>query len=121
MTFSEQFGDSLPERLRQRESESKPQPVDDCLHHLFEAQADKFPSVPAIDEAGAILTYGEVEAKSNQIAHYLRRRGVVCGARVGLLIPRSPQLYIAILGILKAGGAYIHYGRFGTGKGDFGG
>jgi non-ribosomal peptide synthetase-like protein len=107
MTFSEQFGDSLPERLRQRESESKPQPVDDCLHHLFEAQADKFPSVPAIDEAGAILTYGEVEAKSNQIAHYLRRRGVVCGARVGLLIPRSPQLYIAILGILKAGGAYI--------------
>jgi non-ribosomal peptide synthetase-like protein len=99
MTFSEQFGD--------RESESKPQPVDDCLHHLFEAQADKFPSAPAIDEAGAILTYGEVEAKSNQIAHYLRRRGVVCGARVGLLIPRSPQLYIAILGILKAGGAYI--------------
>jgi non-ribosomal peptide synthetase-like protein len=99
MIFSEQFGD--------RESDLQPQSVDDCLHHLFEAQADKFPSAPAIDEGGAILTYGEVEAKSNQIAHYLRRRGVVCGARVGLLIPRSPQLYIAILGILKAGGAYI--------------
>jgi non-ribosomal peptide synthetase-like protein len=107
MIFSEQLGDSLPERLRQRESDSKPQLVDDCLHHLFEAQADKFPSAPAIDEGGEILTYGEVEAKSNQIAHYLRHRGVVCGARVGLLIPRSPQLYIAILGILKAGAAYI--------------
>jgi non-ribosomal peptide synthetase-like protein len=90
------------------ESDSKPQPkVGDCLHHSFEAQTDKFPSAPAIDEGGEILTYGEVEAKSNQVAHYLRRRGVVRGARVGLLIPRSPQLYIAILGILKAGGAYI--------------
>jgi non-ribosomal peptide synthetase-like protein len=86
----------------------------DCLHQLFEAQADTCPSAPAIDdslgvmrERGAILTYGEVEAKSNQLAHYLRRHGVVSGARVGLLIPRSPELYIAILAILKAGAAYI--------------
>jgi non-ribosomal peptide synthetase-like protein len=95
------------DRFGEHQSDCKSQPVDDCLHHLFEAQADKFPSAPAIDEGGRILTYGEVEARSNQIAHYLRRRGVVGGARVGLLIPRSPQLYIAILGILKAGAAYI--------------
>jgi non-ribosomal peptide synthetase-like protein len=86
-----------------------------CLHQLFEAQADRCPSATAIDNSlgamrerrGAIFTYGEVEAKSNQLAYYLRRHGVVSGARVGLLIPRSPELYIAILAILKAGGAYI--------------
>lgn len=86
-----------------------------CLHHLFEAQADRYPSAPAIDnslgviqhECGAILSYGAVEARSNQLAHYLRRHGVVGGGRVGLLLPRSPELYIAILAILKAGGAYV--------------
>ena len=106
MVFSEQFG-GTPNRT--------PQPVDDCLHHLFEAQADKSPSAPAIDDSlgatlhdrSTILTYGEVEAKSNQLAHYLHQQGVVCNDRVGLLIPRSPELYIAILAILKAGGAYV--------------
>ena len=114
MVLSEQFGDRTPN--------DKPQQIDDCLHHLFEAQVDKSPSAPAIlhsrsvpqerrgsanDAGGTILTYGEVEARSNQLAHYLRRHGVVSGARVGLLLPRSPDLYIAILAILKAGAAYI--------------
>ncbi|PSB59595.1 AMP-binding protein [Chamaesiphon polymorphus] len=88
-----------------------------CLHQLFEDRADRCPLTPAIDNSlgamrerqrrGAIFTYGEVEAKSNQLAYYLRRHGVVSGARVGLLIPRSPKLYIAILAILKAGAAYV--------------
>ena len=105
MVLTEQFGDSHSDRLHQSTS-NRPQ-VDDCLHHLFEAQASKSPSAPAIDEGGKILTYGEVESRSNQLAHYLRDRGVVSGARVGLLLPRSPELYIAILAILKAGGAYV--------------
>jgi non-ribosomal peptide synthetase-like protein len=99
MVLSKQFGNPTPN--------SQTQPVDDCLHHLFESKADKFPSALASDDRGAILTYGEVEAKANQLAHYLRRRSVVRNDRVGLLIPRSPELYIAILAILKAGGAYI--------------
>jgi non-ribosomal peptide synthetase-like protein len=98
MVLTEQFGERTPN--------GEPQ-VDNCLHHLFEAQASKSPSAPAIDKGGAILTYGEVESRSNQLAHYLRDRGVVNGARVGLLLPRSPELYIAILAILKAGGAYV--------------
>ncbi len=110
MVLNDQFSDSHSERLRQRIPNSKPQ-VDDCLHHLFEAQASQSPTAPAIDsandEGGAILSYGEVEARSNQLAHYLRDRGVVSGSRVGLLLPRSPELYIAILAILKAGGAYV--------------
>ena len=106
MVLSDQFSDSHSERLRQRIPNGKPQ-VDDCLHHLFEAQVDNAPTAPAIDKGGAILTYGEVEVRSNQLAYYLRDRGVVNGARVGLLLPRSPELYIAILAILKAGGAYV--------------
>ena len=109
MTLSKRVGDlKIKDQISQNDTVC-------CLHQLFEAQADRCPSAPAIDnslgamqrECGAIFTYGEVEAKSNQLAHYLRRRGAICGARVGLLIPRSPELYIAILAILKAGGAYV--------------
>jgi non-ribosomal peptide synthetase component F len=78
-----------------------------CLHQLFESQADTQAQNPAIIDRSNIISYGEVEARSNQLARLLRRRGVVCGERVGLLLPRSPELYIAILAILKAGGAYI--------------
>jgi amino acid adenylation domain-containing protein len=106
MVLSEQFGDSHSEQLSQR-TPNHQQLINDCLHHLFEAQVDKSPAASAIDAGTTILTYGEVEARSNQLAHYLRDRGVVSGARVGLLLPRSPELYIAILAILKAGGAYV--------------
>ncbi|PSB58131.1 Pls/PosA family non-ribosomal peptide synthetase, partial [Chamaesiphon polymorphus] len=109
MTSSNRVGDlTIQDQISQND-------IVRCLHQLFEAQADRCPSAPAIDnslgamqrECGDISTYGEVEAKSNQLAHYLRRRGAICGARIGLLIPRSPELYIAILAILKVGGAYV--------------
>ena len=79
----------------------------DCLHQLFEIQADNQPHNLAISYQSQLLSYGEVEARSNQLAHFLRTQGVACGSRVGLLLPRSPELYIAILAILKAGGAYV--------------
>ncbi len=109
MTLSNRVGDL------EIKDQTSPNNIVRCLHQLFETQADRCPSAPAIDnslgamqrECGGISTYGEVEAKSNQLAHYLLRRGAICGARVGLLIPRSPELYIAILAILKAGGAYV--------------
>jgi non-ribosomal peptide synthetase-like protein len=78
-----------------------------CLHQLFESRADTQAQNPAIIYQSTVISYGEVEARSNQLAWLLQRRGVVCGSRVGLLLPRSPELYIAILAILKAGGAYI--------------
>ena len=78
-----------------------------CLHQLFEDRVDVQPQNPAIVYQSKVISYGEVESRSNQLARLLRRRGVVCGARVGLLLPRSPELYIAILAILKAGGAYV--------------
>jgi non-ribosomal peptide synthetase-like protein len=78
-----------------------------CLHQLFELQADNYPQQPAIVDRSRVLSYGEVESQSNQLARLLRSGGVEVGSRVGLLLPRSAQLYIAILAILKAGAAYI--------------
>ena len=79
----------------------------ECLHQLFESQADIQAQHPAIIYQSTVLSYGEVEARSNRLARLLRQQGVDCGSRVGLLLPRSPELYIAILAILKAGGAYV--------------
>ena len=79
----------------------------ECLHDLFEIQADTQASHPAIIYQSQAISYGEVEARSNQLARFLGDRGVKRGSRVGLLLPRSPELYIAILAILKAGGAYV--------------
>ena len=95
MTLSENFQQqSTPANVRV-----------DCLHQLFELQVDSQPDNLAIVYQSQEISYGEVESLSNQLAQLLRKRGVVCGARVGLLLPRSPELYIAILAILKAGGA----------------
>jgi non-ribosomal peptide synthetase-like protein len=52
-------------------------------------------------------TYSELDARANQLARYLRTRGVKRGAAVAMLMPRSIEAYTAILGILKAGGAYV--------------
>jgi non-ribosomal peptide synthetase-like protein len=79
----------------------------ECLHELFEIQADSQAHSPAIIYQSQAISYGEVEARSNQLARFLQKQGVERGSRVGLLLPRSPELYIAILAILKAGGAYV--------------
>jgi non-ribosomal peptide synthetase-like protein len=78
-----------------------------CLHELFEFQATQQPQYPAIIYQSQVISYGEVEIRSNQLAHFLKAQGVDCGAKVALLLPRSPELYISILGILKAGAAYV--------------
>jgi non-ribosomal peptide synthetase-like protein len=96
---------TLSENLRIAIS-SQPVRVD-CLHELFEIQADTHANRPAIIYQSQVISYDRVEARANQLARFLRKQGVECGARVGLLLPRSPELYIAILAILKAGGAYV--------------
>src|SRR4029450_2199303 len=53
------------------------------------------------------LLYRELEARSNRLARYLRRRGVRTGDRVGLCVERSLELAVGVLGIVKAGGAYV--------------
>jgi amino acid adenylation domain-containing protein/FkbM family methyltransferase len=78
-----------------------------CLHELFEAQAERTPKAVALTFDGSALTYGELNARANRLAHCLRASGVKPDSLVGLCLERSPEMVVAILGTLKAGGAYL--------------
>lgn len=84
-----------------------PTPWLPSVHRLFEAHAERRPAAPAIQSGSRILTYGELDERSNQLARHLRRRGVQTGNLVGLILDRSPDAVVAILAILKAGAAYV--------------
>ena len=78
-----------------------------CIHTLLQAQAARTPDAVAVAAGGQSLTYGELERRSNQLAHALRRRGVGPEVRVGVCMERSLEMVIALAAILKAGGAYV--------------
>ena len=78
-----------------------------CFHQLFEQQAARTPQRAALVCNGTSLTYSELNAKANQLAHHLRSLGVAPDSRVGLCLDRSANLIVALLAILKAGGAYV--------------
>ncbi|MGW8957631.1 amino acid adenylation domain-containing protein [Paenibacillus sp. NPDC055715] len=80
------------------------------LHEMFENQVRRTPNAVALEFEGEKLTYLELEQKSNQLAHYLRKKGIGPEQTVGMLLDRSFELVIGILGILKAGGAYVPIG-----------
>ncbi|MEH2243340.1 amino acid adenylation domain-containing protein [Nostoc sp.] len=82
-------------------------PQDQLIYHLFETQADTIQNDVAVVFEDQQITYGELNAKANKLAHYLRRLGVGPEILVGLFVERSPQLIVGLLGILKAGGAYL--------------
>ncbi|MGI9304451.1 MAG: Pls/PosA family non-ribosomal peptide synthetase, partial [Gammaproteobacteria bacterium] len=62
---------------------------------------------PAVTTAQETLTYGDLDLRANQLAHYLRRNGVAAGDRIGLLLDNSVWRYVALLGVLKAGAVYV--------------
>jgi amino acid adenylation domain-containing protein len=78
-----------------------------CLHQLIEAQVEKTPENIAVDFEGRTLTYRELNARANQLAHWLRSRGVGPDVLVGICMERSLAMLIGLLGVLKAGGAYV--------------
>ncbi|WP_141543907.1 non-ribosomal peptide synthetase, partial [Bacillus toyonensis] len=73
----------------------------------FEAQALRYPDAIAVVDQMRKWTYGELDAQANQLAHVLKRKGVVPESVVGVYLPRSAELISSLLGILKAGGAYV--------------
>ncbi|HVR06640.1 MAG TPA: amino acid adenylation domain-containing protein, partial [Thermoanaerobaculia bacterium] len=87
--------------------ESRLSPAARRVHELFEWQAARRPRSPAVAGQGVTLTYGELEARANRLARYLRRLGVGAETRVGLCVERTPEMVVALLAILKAGGAYV--------------
>ncbi|HLK58956.1 MAG TPA: amino acid adenylation domain-containing protein, partial [Chthonomonadaceae bacterium] len=81
--------------------------LDGGIHQLFEAQVARTPEALALVFEGQQLIYRELNARANQLAHYLRSQGVGPGTLVGLCLERSPQMIVGMLGIQKAGGAYL--------------
>ncbi len=98
---------------------ARPYSLEQCLHTLVEATAIRTPDAPAVvfdnDPAGddipvsdaPTLTYAELDACANRLAHQLRRYGVGPDVPVGLCAERSLEMVVGILGILKAGGVYM--------------
>jgi amino acid adenylation domain-containing protein len=82
-------------------------PGDKCIHELFEAQAARTPDAIAVVFEGRQLSYGELNARSNQLAHHLRTLGVGAETLVGICVERSLEMVVGLLGILKSGGAYV--------------
>src|SRR5579872_3617393 len=78
-----------------------------CLHSLFEAQVERAPDAIALVYEDHYLTYGDLNARANQLAHHLQRLGVGAEMLVGLCLERSLEMLIGILGVLKAGAAYV--------------
>ncbi|MEQ4341680.1 amino acid adenylation domain-containing protein, partial [Pseudomonas syringae] len=82
-------------------------PADKLLHQLFEEQVAQQPDALAVvDETGS-LTYGELNARANRLAHYLIGLGIQPDDRVAICAQRSLEMVVGLLGILKAGGAYV--------------
>ncbi|ABA51457.1 unknown [Burkholderia pseudomallei 1710b] len=82
-------------------------PIEQCIHQLFEAQVDRKPEAIALTFEGQRLSYAELNARANRLAHYLQARGVGPGRLVALCAERGIEMVVGLLAILKAGGAYV--------------
>jgi non-ribosomal peptide synthetase component F len=86
---------------------AQPRPAEATLARLFEAQVERTPQASALVAGDDRLTYRELNARANQLAHYLRSAGVGPESLVGIFMERSWRMMVGILGVLKAGGAYV--------------
>ncbi|GGA41733.1 hypothetical protein GCM10010981_33430 [Dyella nitratireducens] len=84
-----------------------PYPAESLIHQLFEQQALAQPDAIALVYEDRSLTYAQLNAQANRLAHALIGHGVKPDDRVALCMPRSLELVIGLLGILKAGGTYV--------------
>src|SRR6185369_13539113 len=82
-------------------------PREQTIHKLFEEQVERTPNEPALIFRNGQMSYHVLNARANQLASYLRDRGVGLETRVAIRMERSPEMIVGLLGILKAGGAYV--------------
>jgi amino acid adenylation domain-containing protein len=82
-------------------------PQELCLHQLFEQQVARNPEQVAVVFGEEKVSYRELNERANQLSHRLHRLGVGPEVLVGVLLERSVEMVVALLGILKAGGAYL--------------
>ena len=84
-----------------------PFPIDQTIIQPFEAQVARTPDSTALVFKEHRLTYREINARANQLAHYLKKHGVGPEVIVGMLVERSLEMIVGMFGVLKAGGAYV--------------
>ena len=84
-------------------------PREKTLHALFAEQVKRTPERIALKHGDEQLTYAQLDARANRLAHCLRKKGVGPDVLVGLYFERGVDLVVAILAILKAGGAYLPF------------
>ena len=84
-----------------------PYPREKLIHQLFEEQVERAAAAIALVYEGQSLTYAALDERANQLAGYLREKGVTPDTLVGISVERSFEMVVGLLGILKAGGAYV--------------
>ncbi len=82
-------------------------PSERCIHELFEQQVRRTPEAVALVHEDEELSYGELNARANRLAHHLIGLGVRPDQPVAICLERSPAMVVGLLAILKAGGAYL--------------
>lgn len=92
---------------QQTDGETVDYPRDLTIHQLIEAQVERAPDGLAVVFEDQTLTYGELNARANQLASWLRAQGVGPGERVALCLNPSLARIVSILAVLKAGAAYV--------------
>ncbi|MFL5542599.1 MAG: amino acid adenylation domain-containing protein, partial [Longimicrobiaceae bacterium] len=86
---------------------ARPFPRGLCIHERFAAQVRERPHAQALAWDDLQLTYAELDARANRLAHHLVQQGVGPDARVGVMLERGPELVVSLLAVLKAGGCYL--------------
>jgi amino acid adenylation domain-containing protein len=79
----------------------------EAVTRMFEAQAELTTKAIAVVCEAEVITYSDLNARANRLAHHLKQLGVGAESLVGICLPRSPGMVTAVLAILKAGGAYV--------------
>lgn len=93
--------------LNEWNNTAKAYPEVACTHQMFEAQVKRTPSATALRFGQRQLSYAELDALSNQLAHLLHQQGVKPDDRVAICLDRSLEMVVGLMGIMKAGAAYV--------------